>query len=111
MAEQSIEITYPRPNAVVASFRGEHDLSTKRDTSTLLSELVDGYEVVVIDLSEATFIDSSFMHCLALANQRAGGELRLVVSNEGPVRNALEITGLSEAFTVSTTREDALSAA
>ena len=56
LAEQSIVITYPPPNGVVVSFSGEHDLSTKRDTSTLLSELVDRYEVVVIDLSEATLL-------------------------------------------------------
>ena len=75
-----------------------------------MTEVVDGYEAVVIDLSEATFIDSSFIHNLVLANQRGRGELRLVVGNEGAVRMALDVTGLCEAFAVSSTREDALSA-
>ena len=104
--DQSIEIIYPRPNAAVASFSGEYDMSTKPDTTALLNKLVGDYEVVVIDLRETTFFDSSFLHCLVLAN-KCTGQVRLVVSDTA--RKTLEISGLSKVFTLSPTREDALS--
>lgn len=107
----ALHVSYPRPNAAVAVFNGEHDLSTKTKTGEILAELVAHNDLVVIDLSETTFIDSSFMHNLVVAHELAGergNELRLVVRDDGIVRNALDLAGLLEVFTPSPTREQAL---
>src|SRR6478672_4666336 len=109
-----LHVTYPRPNAAVAAFCGEHDLSTKTKTGQILAELVVDNDLIVVDLSETTFIDSSFLHNLVVAHDLAGergSELRLVLRGDGIVRNALKIAGLVDVFTVSPTREEALSSA
>ena len=53
----------------------------------------------MVDVSEATFIDSSFLRALVIANKHAvelGSHLRLRVGTATIVRQVLEISGLSE---------------
>ena len=40
---------------------GEHDLSTAQELRSQLTELLDGDRGIVVDLSPATFVDSSIL--------------------------------------------------
>ena len=50
---------------------GEHDLETKDALHELLTSLIEENELVVVDISEAEFIDSSVLHNLVVADQLA----------------------------------------
>ena len=100
-----------REAAVVIECTGEHDLTTKDTILELLSRSVDENDLVVVDLSNADFIDSSFLHNLVLADNRAqhrGTKLRLQMGTADTVRKVLEISGLLKILTVAHTREEAL---
>jgi anti-anti-sigma regulatory factor len=64
-----VTVIEPRQGAAVVELRGEHDLSTQPELSDLLAGLIAGHELVVVDISEATFIDSTFIHGLWLASE------------------------------------------
>ena len=69
----------------------------------------DGYEVIV-DLSKATFIDSTTLGVLVGGVKRlrpAGGTLALVCSDQNIVK-IFEITGLDRVFPIHATRDEAL---
>jgi len=108
---EAINVTYPRPGAAVFALKGEYDLTAKAEAEHLLSRLVDESDLVVVDVSEATFIDSSFLHNLVLADKRAqrrGSQFRLQMGTAPIVRAALEISGLLQTLAVASTREEAL---
>jgi len=90
---------------------GEHDLSTTDKTKNLLLGLIEGNDLVVVDLSEAAFVDSSFLNVLVTAHKRAGDldkKLRVQVGTAPIVSKILEITGLLSYFDVAHGREEAL---
>lgn len=89
-------------DAIVLILSGELDIasapSLERSIETLASE---GAERVVIDLSGVTFMDSTGLRALLLAQQRTSGnghELRL---RRGPrqVQRVFELSGTLETFT------------
>ncbi len=91
--------------------RGEHDLTCRDELGRLLSELVAENELLVVDVSEATFVDSSFIHNLVKANRLAGergAQFRLQHSTELIVRRALEVSGIFAHLDSVSTREEAL---
>jgi anti-anti-sigma factor len=92
-----LEVLHPRPGVAVVECTGEHDLTSKDEFERLLSGLVVGNGLVVVDVSEAKFIDSSFIHNLVkadgLARQR-GSRFRLQHGTELIVRRALEVSGI-----------------
>ena len=56
-----------------------------------------GNILVVIDVTEAVFIDSSFLHFVVMANKAAGvhgGRRRLQVGTAPIVKSALEVSGI-----------------
>ena len=79
----------------VLGVRGELDLATVSEMEQVLAD-TEQSQVLVVDLSECEFLDSSAVHVLLAAARRAadaGGELALVVP-EGGVRRVLEIAGV-----------------
>ena len=94
---------------------GEHDLSTAPDLGRRLKSLIASGSPVVLDLSRATFIDSSILGAVLDAKRRAGAaSLGFSVVNAGgaeTVRRVLEVTGLRAALPVHEAREEALAAA
>jgi anti-anti-sigma factor len=64
--------------AVVIELVGEHDLSTHGDVERALME-IGSEEACIIDLSPATFIDSSILTVLLQATTRDGGCASTVV--------------------------------
>ena len=106
-----IEVVRPRPGAAVVECRGEHDLVTSEALGELLACLVTDNELVVIDVTEAEFIDSSFLLNLLATDRLArsqGSQVRLQLGTAPIVRRALEVGGILELVEHFPTRDKAL---
>src|SRR4051812_16003915 len=71
---------------VVVSLAGECDLAVRDELSSVLLAAVDAADVVLVDVAELRFLDSSGVHGLVMAHhaaQRRGA--RLSVVNAGGV--------------------------
>ena len=110
-AGTDIEVLYPSPGAAVVECTGEHDMTTRDDLDRLFGLLVAENELVVIDVSEARFIDSSFVNNVLkadrLARQKAKA-LRLQIGTTPIVRRVLEISGVVEKLDCVDARDEAL---
>ena len=111
------EIALERTDAglAVLTISGEHDLSTAPNLRRRLDVLLDERTGVVVDLSPATFIDSSILGVI-LDGKRRAGEAELgyaVLQSNGAeaVSRVLEVTGLRAELPVHAGREEAVSAA
>jgi anti-sigma B factor antagonist len=99
--------------AVVTVF-GQADLHTAPELRSAISEAVDGGAVaLVVDLSEATFIDSMTLGVLlgALKQLRPSGGSVSVVCSDPHIRRIFEITLLDRVFALHETRAAALAEA
>ncbi len=93
---------------------GEHDLYTAPDLRDRLKEGLSA-GAVVVDLSGATFVDSSILGALLSARQRAaedgnGFAVSLETGASRTVRQVFEITGLIPAMPVLPSVEEAMKA-
>jgi len=96
--------------AVVTVF-GQADLHTAPELRSAIAEAIDGGAgAIVIDLSEATFIDSMTLGVLlgALKQLRPSGGSVSVVCSDPHIRRIFEITLLDRVFALHETREEAL---
>ena len=95
----------------VVSVSGDADLYAAANVERELVRLVEeGKHSIVVDLSDATFIDSTMLRVLLNISKRlrpGGGEL-LVVCSEHNIRKIFEITLLDRVFTIFDSREAAL---
>ena len=95
----------------VVAINGEHDLSTAPRLRSHLQQLIADGDPVVVDLSSATFIDSSILGTLLQARQDAGdaGVGFAVAQAKGAeaVTRVLEITGLRKDLPVHPSRDEA----
>jgi anti-sigma B factor antagonist len=93
---------------------GELDIAATGELSTvLLMAAGSPGTLVVLDLAEVQFIDSSALGTLLKAGgeiESRGKKLRIVCGG-GPVRSLLEMTNLTNRFQLCPTRDDALAAA
>lgn len=112
----SIERVSPAPNddVVVLAFAGELDLAMHERFHALVDEVVaENPRLVVADLSEAEFMDSTMLRELLRAHSsltEAGARL-VVAGSQAPVRRLLELTGTDDLLTLAQTREQALQGA
>jgi anti-anti-sigma factor len=83
--------------AIVAA-AGEIDLSTVGDLRDAATGACEDCERLRLDLSEVVFIDSTGLGGLLelRSTLRARGVVLEIVAGDGPVRQAVEITGLGE---------------
>lgn len=98
--------------AVVLVVGGEVDLLTAPlMTEAVTAAITRRPPVVVIDLAEVTFLDSSGLSILAGAHTSApdGSQVRVVAPADGMPYRAMHLTGLDEILAVFPTRADALS--
>lgn len=111
------EIAVERTNAglAVLSISGEHDLSTAPELRRRLEDVLSEGTGVVVDLSRATFIDSSILGVILDAKRRAAeakvGYAVVHTNGADPVDRVLEVTGLRAELPVHSAREAATSAA
>jgi anti-sigma B factor antagonist len=85
----------------VVSVTGELDILTAPKLVTRLDDLIRRHRGdVVIDLTDAGFIDSLGLHALLNAQRRLSRQSRslAVVCGSGPVRQLIELTRLEEAL-------------
>ena len=96
----------------VIELGGEVDLYTAPEFKERMVELIEsGKKHIVVDLSKATFIDSTTLGVLVGGVKRlrpAGGSLTLVCTDPN-ICKIFEITGLDRVFSIHDSREGALS--
>jgi anti-sigma B factor antagonist len=94
---------------------GEHDLSTAPVLRRRLEDLLERRALIVVDLSPATFVDSTILGVILDARRRAEDEgLGFAVSHTNgtdAVGRVLHITGLRTELPVHEGREAAAAAA
>ena len=122
MDARTIALDDSHGDVLVVVVRGEHDIYTAPALRDRLDQTLGGQEGgtapagIVVDLSGATFLDSSILGALLEARRQAleRGIGYVVCLGEDPepgVQRILEITGLVPVFPVVRSREEALEAA
>ena len=108
---RDVRVEHPRAGAAIANLTGEHDVATSAHLQELLGSLIEENELVVVDFSEAEFVDSSTIFTLLQAHGAAleqGTALRLQLGTAPIVERASEITGVLKRLECVATREEAL---
>ena len=103
-------------DVVVVVIEGEHDIYTAPTLRERLDESLDRGGGVVVDLTGATFVDSSVLGALLDARRRAheagpGFVVCIGDTVEPGVRRILDITGLVPVLPVVNGRDEAIAAA
>lgn len=96
--------------AVVLSVAGEVDMATAPALEeSIKAALERGPDLLVVDLSEVSFLASAGMSVLIGGNQQAGERtrLRLVATGSATLR-PMELTGIATQFSIHPTRDQAL---
>jgi anti-sigma B factor antagonist len=114
--ENRIELDRSGSAVAVLSVQGEHDVYTAPSLSEQVEGLIDERVPFVIDLTPATFVDSSVLRVLLEARRRAeeegvGFAVALDQDDSGAVRRVLEVTGLIPVLPVHPARDAAMEAA
>jgi anti-sigma B factor antagonist len=111
------ELALERKDSGVAvlTISGEHDLSTAPNLRRRVDGLLDEGAATVLDLSPATFIDSSILGVILDGRRRAAeAKIGFAVSRSNgsdAVDRVLEVTGLRAELPVHARREEAVVAA
>ena len=117
MDARTISLDDSQGDVLIVVVRGEHDIYTAPGLRDRLEEAIGaGPTGIIVDLSGATFLDSSILGALLEARRQSleRGHGYVVCLGEDPepgVARILEITGLVPVFPVVRSREEALEAA
>ena len=98
---------------VLVAVSGEADLRVAGELREQLHAVIDEHpSAVIVDLSDATLVDSTVLGVLVgtLKRMRSRGGHFRVVSPGGEIRRVLELTSLDRVFTLDRSRNDALAA-
>ena len=99
----------------IVSISGEHDLNTAPQLRQRLNEEIEEGRTIVVDLSPASFVDSSILGVILDGRRGAeGAGLGFAVAQANgaqAVSRVLEITGLRSELPVHASRADAVEAA
>jgi anti-anti-sigma factor len=95
--ELSIRTSVEGSTATVAAV-GEIDLSTVDELRSAVTASTDGVDTLLLDLTAVEFIDSAGLGGLLelRSTLRARAVTLQISAGDGPVRQAMEITGLSD---------------
>jgi anti-anti-sigma factor len=115
MAPISVTLARRDPPAAVVALVGEHDAYSSKRLENELAVLLEAKQRIVVDLRDATFIDSTTLSALLGARHRAeesslGFAIVLQDDDFTQVHQILELTGLGPSFAVCPNLEDALDA-
>jgi anti-sigma B factor antagonist len=111
MRQLVMSTTEGSPGVAVIALSGELDLYTCPEfKAELLKVIEDGAKLVVVDLTETTFIDSTALGVLIRGVERLKTQDgRLVAACSDPnIVKIFEVTGLDRIFSVCRSREEAL---
>ena len=91
-----------RDGMTVVAFTGDLDIASEADATTALADALDGTDVLVADLRELDFLDSTGVRVLIAADLRARerGVRFAVARADGMVRRLLEVTHIAQRFPV-----------
>jgi anti-sigma B factor antagonist len=110
-ADARIEAARLGSSVRLVSLAGEIDLhAAPRLDEELYQAIADGSRRIVVDLTAATFVDSSVLGLLLRASGRlreTGGEL-VVVCDRGAIRRIFEVSGLDRTFPIEASLTEAL---
>jgi anti-anti-sigma factor len=97
---------------VVVVLAAEIDVTNSDEAhQQLVDALAPGVSIVIADLTSTSFCDSSGVHAILRAHERAaarGIALRLAVSPGGSVRRVLELTGTASIVPMYSTVTEAM---
>jgi anti-anti-sigma factor len=115
MAPISVTLVRQHPPTAVVALVGEHDAYSSERLENELTVLLEEGRRIVVDLDDASFIDSTTLSVLLRARHRAeaaslGFALVLSEREYTQVHQILDLTGLGTAFANFGTLEDALGA-
>jgi anti-sigma B factor antagonist len=112
--EFHIDEDRPTAKTVVLAIHGEADMRAASELKDRLGEVIDDSPTaIVLDLSDATFLDSMTLGVFLTAMKRLrarGGRFR-VVAPSAEIRRIFEMTLLDRVFDLDVTRQEALAAA
>jgi anti-anti-sigma factor len=109
-----VRVERPEPGVAAVSLLGEHDLATAAQFESLLGQLRRDDLAVIVDVTEASFVDSAILHTLLQARDEAkeqGEGFVLQLGTRNIVQRAFEVSGLLQRLVWATTREEAMSLA
>jgi anti-anti-sigma factor len=92
-----------RGTSALVTLRGDFDVQVVEEVTAKLAEVEStGPELLVLDLSGLSFLDSSGMGVIAAAHSRAvaAGRRFLVVDPPWSVMRAFKLSGLDEVITI-----------
>jgi anti-anti-sigma factor len=95
----------------VVECKGEHDIATRDQIRELFARLVAENDLVVIDVSAAQFLDSTFVLNLVTADRASrerGTSVCLQAGTEPIVRRMLEVSQILTLIEHARSREEAL---
>jgi anti-sigma B factor antagonist len=94
--------TVRQPGATIVTFRGELDIASEADAAATLEAALDGAGMLVADLRELDFLDSTGVRVLLTADLRARehGVRFGVARGQGMVRRLFEVTRIDQRFPV-----------
>jgi anti-anti-sigma factor len=108
----SVAVDRIGPSSWVVELRGEHDLSTVESLHTELEAIFAQGTTVVIDLSDATFVDSAVLNELITAQRRVDADenerLAVVAPRDGFPARVLDLVHLDRLLSIFETRAEAL---
>jgi len=116
MAPIAVTTDHADPPVAILELTGEHDGFTTHRIEQELARLHDAGMPIVVDLLQASFVDSSTLSALLTAQRLAeeaslGFALAFDDATSLQVHRIFSTTGLESAFVVARTREQAIAAA
>jgi anti-anti-sigma factor len=95
------EVTVERDGgAAILRLAGEIDLHDAPTLASAVDEVADGWSVVV-DLTDATFVDPAVLGCLVRLRRRLPSpDCVVLYGPTQPVRRAFELSGLDRYFSI-----------
>jgi anti-anti-sigma factor len=92
----------------VVALSGEHDISTVPTLEKLLDGLDGASSRVVVDLTNAAFIDSSIIHALVTFASQREGRVSAVTAPGTPPARVFELLSLPKLFPTYASTEEAI---
>ena len=109
-----VRVSSPVDGVGVVALVGEHDLGTVNQVRAALERAQNEQGAVVVDLCQATFIDSSILGAILEGRRQATEKQKgYGVACDGssePVNRVLDVTGLRDLFVINKTPAESVTA-
>lgn len=93
----------PAGNTLTLEVTGEIDMITAPEIARMTDLAADGTSLVIVDLSDVSFVDSTGLNVLFTCRRMLDGRdiaLRVVVPEASPIRRVFEITQMTDRLNV-----------